>query len=99
MEILLKLKFGNLLEALKIGMIVNQKLVIHFLKRILMKGAQKWRNLRFQDKKRKERKEEIHLKQYLMLLKEKLREEILFKHKILLEIVLYLIIVRKKIKN
>ncbi len=52
-------------------MIVNQKLVIHFLKRILMKRAQKWQNLQCQDKKLKERKEEILLKQYLMLLKEK----------------------------
>lgn len=53
-------------------MIVNQKLVIHFLKRILMKRAQKWQNLQCQDKKLKERKEEeILFKQYLMLLKEK----------------------------
>lgn len=79
----------------------NQKLVILFLKRILMKRAQKWQSLQYQDKKQKELKEqeEILFKQYLMHLKEKEREKIHFKHKILLEIVLYQIIVKKKIGN
>lgn len=71
MGILLKLKFVNRLEARKIGMIVNQKLVIHFRKKILMKRAQEWQNLQSQDKRLKELKEEILFKQSLMLRKKK----------------------------